>query len=101
MKTYKTKDDVWHMAQTALGRALRDFIPAGKLDAVEAKLRDYGSSRKGYFGDGECIVAKIRNGQAHLLSEGDTFYLGACTKGSQWRSQSESAVPAKPWIFSL
>lgn len=27
------------------------------------------------------IINKIKAGQAHLISEGDTFYLGACTKG--------------------
>jgi len=28
------------------------------------------------------IIGKIQSGNAHLLSEGDTLYLGACTKGS-------------------
>ena len=32
--------------------------------------------------DWETISQKIKNGKAHELSEGDTFYLGACTKGS-------------------
>lgn len=31
--------------------------------------------------DWEIIVTKIREGKAHELSEGDTKYLGACTKG--------------------
>lgn len=33
--------------------------------------------------DYEVIVDKIRRGQAHLLSEGDTMYLGACRKGQK------------------
>lgn len=33
--------------------------------------------------DYEVIVDKIRRGQAHLLSEGDTMYLGACRKGQR------------------
>ena len=33
--------------------------------------------------DYETIVEKIKNGQAHLLSEGDTMYLGACRKGQK------------------
>ena len=32
--------------------------------------------------DWETIVNKIREGKAHELSEGDTLYLGACTKGA-------------------
>lgn len=32
--------------------------------------------------DWESIKAKVMNGKAHELSEGDTFYLGACRKGS-------------------
>lgn len=32
--------------------------------------------------DWNFIVDKIRKGEAHLLSEGDTILLGACTKGS-------------------
>ena len=32
--------------------------------------------------DWEFINQKIKKGKAHELSEGDTFYLGACTKGS-------------------
>lgn len=54
--------------------------------------------------DWETIVAKIRRGEAHLLSEGDTFYLGACTKAknsSVVRDQPRSRIPAKPRAFSL
>ena len=54
--------------------------------------------------DYEKIVAKIRAGKAHELSEGDTLYLGACTKGakaSDRRQQPMSDVPAKPRAFSL
>ncbi|HBE81183.1 MAG TPA: DNA mismatch repair protein, partial [Blastocatellia bacterium] len=51
------------------------------------------------------IVTKIRNGQAHLLSEADTLYLAACTKGataaSSMRSQPYSPDPAKQRAFSL
>ena len=34
--------------------------------------------------------AKIAEGKAHELSEGDTFYLGACTKGANLASQLNS-----------
>ena len=32
--------------------------------------------------DYENIINKIKNNKAHEISEGDTFYLGACTKGA-------------------
>lgn len=32
--------------------------------------------------DWNTIINKIRNGKAHEISEGDTMYLGACTKGA-------------------
>ncbi len=54
--------------------------------------------------DWEFIVAKIKRNEAHLLSEGDTYYLGACTKAansSKVREQVPGHVPAKPRAFSL
>lgn len=50
------------------------------------------------------IVAKIRAGKAHELSEGDTLYLGAATKSSSSsvrREQPYSSIPAKPRAFSF
>ena len=54
--------------------------------------------------DWETIVTKIRNGEAHELSEGDTNYLGACTKGSSknsLRQQPFSDIMAMQRAFSL
>lgn len=54
--------------------------------------------------DWEYIVAKIKRGEAHLLSEGDTYYLGACTKAARSsivRDQPQSRILAKPRAFSL
>lgn len=55
--------------------------------------------------DWEVIIRKIRAGQAHLLTEGDTMYLAACTKGataeSSYRKQPFSALPAKQRAYSL
>ncbi|ENQ3077402.1 restriction endonuclease [Bacillus cereus] len=54
--------------------------------------------------DWETIVTKIRSGKAHELSEGDTNYLGACTKGlnkNSLRSQPYSETPAMQRAFSL
>lgn len=54
--------------------------------------------------DWETIVSKIKQGKAHELSEGDTFYLGACTKGknkNSIRQQPFSKIPAKQRAYSL
>jgi hypothetical protein len=55
--------------------------------------------------DWQKIVDKIKNGKAHELSEGDTLYLGACTKGStkekSLRTQPFSEIKAPQRAFSL
>ena len=53
--------------------------------------------------DWEKIVNKIKAGKAHELSEGDTFYLGACRKGhhEKPRSYSCSSISAKQRAFSF
>lgn len=54
--------------------------------------------------DWETITQKIADGKAHELSEGDTFYLGACTKGanaSSVRKQPFSEIPAKQRAYSF
>jgi DNA mismatch repair protein MutH len=54
--------------------------------------------------DWEYIVSKIKRGEAHLLSEGDTYYLGACTKAANSRvvrDQPMNYTPAKPRAFSF
>lgn len=54
--------------------------------------------------DWETIIKKVRAGRAHELSEGDTLYLGACTKGASAasvRQQPFSDIPAKQRAYSL
>ncbi len=54
--------------------------------------------------DWELIKQKIVDGKAHELSEGDTFYLGACTKGGKGgnlRPQPNSKIQAKQRAYSL
>jgi DNA mismatch repair protein MutH len=55
--------------------------------------------------DWEFINQKIKEGKAHELSEGDTFYLGACTKGStalkSYRNQPFNKEQAKQRAYSL
>ena len=52
--------------------------------------------------DWNYIIKKIREGKAHELSEADTMYLGACTKGANaqsLRKQPFSPVMAKQRAF--
>ncbi len=54
--------------------------------------------------DWQKIVDKVRQGRAHEISEGDTLYLAACTKGATGadrRGQPFSTEPAKPRALSL
>lgn len=54
--------------------------------------------------DWEKIISKIKEGKAHEISEGDTFYLGACTKGANKdsvRTQPFSSEKAMQRAFSL
>lgn len=54
--------------------------------------------------DWQLIKQKVADGKAHELSEGDTFYLGACTKGANAlsvRQQPFSKIPAKQRAYSL
>lgn len=54
--------------------------------------------------DYDTIVSKVQRGEAHLLSEGDTVYLGACRKGQKGdglQKQPFSPIGAKKRAFSL
>lgn len=54
--------------------------------------------------DWATIMDKVRRGKAHELSEGDTLYLAACTKGAtadSVRQQPFSDIPAKQRAYSL
>ncbi len=54
--------------------------------------------------DFEIIRGKVIDGKAHELSEGDTSYLGACTKSAKSTDRTEqpfSQISAKPRAYSL
>ena len=55
--------------------------------------------------DWKIITNKIKNGIAHEISEADTMYLSACTKGataaSSYRDQPFSSIKAKQRAYSL
>lgn len=74
-------------------RILKSILYAYPLEDLEIIKNDW-----------EIIVGKIRDGRAEELSEGDTMYLGAVTKGASRktvRKQPYSDVPAKQRAFSL
>lgn len=74
-------------------RILKSHLHRFSEEDLEIIKRDWGM-----------IVEKIRNGKAHELSEGDTIYLGACTKGANknsLRSQPFSETLAMQRAFSL
>ena len=54
--------------------------------------------------DWELIQSKVKQGKAHLLSEGDTMFLAACTKGANaksLRTQPNSEEKAMQRAFAL
>lgn len=54
--------------------------------------------------DYDIIADKVRKGEAHLISEGDTMYLGACRKGQKGdapQNQPFSTIKANKRAFSL
>ena len=54
--------------------------------------------------DWQIIIDKIKAGKAHEISESDTMYLAACTKGANaksMRQQPFSDIPAKQRAYSL
>ena len=64
--------------------------------------KDLNIIRKDY----NTIIAKIRNGQAETLSEGDTMYLGACRKGQKGdtlmaQHGSEIGAPRRAWSLKM
>lgn len=76
----------------------KDFV------VTHYNLYDMSQDDDVFENDFNLIKQKVLDGKAHLLSEGDTSYLGACTKGgaqSKPRKQPYSDILAKPRAFSL
>lgn len=105
-KTFQTSA-FWHKCQTMLLMSYehRDGVPKGEFTIDEAVLFSFPEEDMAIIEkDWETIMRKVRAGQAHLLSEGDTYYLAACTKGANAESVREqpfSTVPAKQRAYSL
>jgi DNA mismatch repair protein MutH len=80
------------------GRDPEDFI-VQKVVPWEFSEEDLAIIRQ----DWELIVDKVRRGQAHEISEGDTLFLGACVKAAKStdRRPQPFGPPAKPRAWAL
>ena len=68
------------------------------------QLYDMGQDKEIFENDFAIIKGKVLEGRAHELSEGDTSYLGACTKArtsSDRTTQPFSDILSKPRAYSL
>ena len=68
------------------------------------QLYDMTQDKEIFKNDFNIIRQKVLDGKAHELSEGDTSYLGACTKARTSKdrtTQPFSDIPSKPRAFSL
>lgn len=105
-KTFQTSA-FWHKCNTILLMSYEHLQdrPKGDFKIDEAVLFSFPEEDLIIIEhDWETIMEKVRSGRAHELSEGDTMYLAACTKGanaSSVRQQPFSAVPAKQRAYSL
>lgn len=71
---------------------------------TDYQLYDMSQDIKIFENDFKIIKGKVLEGKAHELSEGDTSYLGACTKArtsSDRTTQPFSDIPPKPRAYSL
>lgn len=105
-KTFKTSD-FWHKCETMLIMSYehKHGVPKGDYFIEKAVLFSFPLEDLIIIEqDWEKIMNKVRAGQAHLITEGDTLYLAACTKGAtaaSVRKQPFSDIPAKQRAYSL
>ena len=105
-KTFKTSS-FWQKCKTMLLMSYEHIngVPKGDLKIDKAILFSFPMEDLAIIErDWNIIIEKIRDGKAHLISEGDTMYLAACTKGanaSSVRRQPFSDTMAKQRAYSL
>ena len=105
-KTFQTSA-FWHKCNTMLLMSYEHLEdrPKGDFRIDEAVLFSFPEEDLIIIEhDWETIMDKVRAGRAHELSEGDTLYLAACTKGAtaaSVRQQPFSELPAKQRAYSL
>ena len=105
-KTFETSD-FWHKCKNILIMSYehKDNVPKADYTIDKAVLFSFPIEDLIIIEqDWNKIIQKIKEGKAHLLTEGDTLYLAACTKGadsSSVRPQPFSTEPAKQRAYSL
>lgn len=105
-KTFKTSD-FWRKCETILimSYEYKKDIPKSDFVISSAVLFSFPMEDLMIIEqDWEKIIDKIKAGEAHLITEGDTLYLSACVKGStsaSVRQQPFSKIPAKQRAYSL
>lgn len=105
-KTFQTSS-FWHKCNTMLLLSYEHLsgLPRGDYKIDSAVLFSFPEEDLVIIErDWETIINKVREGKAHEISEGDTMYLAACTKGdsaSSLRPQPCSNIPAKQRAYSL
>lgn len=105
--------NAWDFDSSSFWKKNRFLLILFYLWAKESKIQDYvfrfvcywdfpAEDLKIIRDDWNKIIAKIRNGDAHNLSGGDTLYLEACTKGGTFRQQPfNQDEKAKSRAFAL
>lgn len=105
-KTFNTSA-FWHKCNTILLMSYEHLAdkPKGDYRIDEAILFSFPEEDLIIIEhDWETIIGKVRAGKAHEISEGDTLYLAACTKGANANSvrpQPFSDIMAKQRAYSL
>lgn len=105
-KTFEASD-FWHKCATMLLMSYEHRADVSKAEFTIDKVVQFSfpeEDRAIIEQDWETIMAKVRRGEAHLISEGDTLYLAACTKGANAasvREQPFSPIKAKQRAYSL
>lgn len=87
---------IWYLYEK--GKDISDFV------ITDYQLYDMSQDEDIFKNDFELIRTKVEKGLAHELSEGDTSYLGACTKAATSdirTTQPNSHILAKPRAYSL
>ena len=87
---------IWYFYEK--GKDIRDFL------ITDYQLYDMSQDEETIKNDFYIIKEKVKSGRAHELSEGDTSYLGACTKARTSKdrtTQPNSEINAKPRAYSL
>lgn len=82
-----------------------DNVDKGNFPILKSFIHEFSDADLAIVkNDWKTIIDKIKAGKAHEISEGDTMYLAACTKGANAgtvREQPFSDIPAKQRAFSL